>query len=70
MPDTPSDEIPPIFITVEEAMRILAIEEYTLRKLCRDRVIASGRAGRRLVVSLQSVREYAAALLAETEASA
>jgi excisionase family DNA binding protein len=68
VPDTPADEIPPIFITVDEAMRVLAMEEHTIRRLCRDNVIASARHGRRLVVSLASVREYAAALLAEESA--
>lgn len=68
MPDTPADEIPPIFITVDEAMRVLAMEEHTIRRLCRDNTIASARQGRRLLVSLASVREYAAALLAEESA--
>lgn len=69
MSDTSAAGSPPIFVRVEEAARILAIEEHTLRQLCKDGVIASAKAGRRRLVSLESVREYAAALLAEAESA-
>lgn len=49
----------PILISVMEAARLLSLKPWEARELCLSGALASGKQGRRLSVSLASVREYA-----------
>ncbi len=61
-PDTTSSGIDPIFISVKQAAQALSLTPWTIYKLLDDQKIASHYEGRRRLVSVESLREYAAAL--------
>lgn len=62
-PDTGSPEnLQPIFVTVKQAAAMLAISPWSLYKLLDDNAIVSQYHGRRRLVLLASVRDYAANL--------
>lgn len=58
----PTGGIEPIFITVKQAAQALALSPGTVYELCYSGDIASRMRGTRRLVSVASVREYAAAL--------
>lgn len=58
MPDTPPAEIPPLFISVPDAARLLGISEATCWRLVRDNKIPSAKINRSRRVSLQALRDY------------
>ena len=53
----------PILISVMEAARLLSLKPWEAHQLCTSGVLASGKQGRRLSVSMASVREYAGRVL-------
>ena len=55
----------PIFISVKEAAKMLGLHVMTVYDLCYDSEIASAKKGKRRLVELASVKEYAARLLDE-----
>jgi excisionase family DNA binding protein len=57
MSDTPSVE--PIFVSVKDAARILSVSPFTVYQLLDDRKVVSQYEGRRRLVRLASLREYA-----------
>lgn len=61
-PDTAAENLPPIFITVKQAASMLAISPWSVYQLLDDGAIASQYHKRRRLVSLESVRDYAASL--------
>lgn len=65
MTDTPPDEIPPIFVSIPDAARLLAVSESVCWGLVRGGELTSVKLGRSRRVPLQSVRDYADRLLAE-----
>lgn len=56
------DQVDPIFVTVKEAARILGVSTWTLYQRLDQQAIASRYDGRKRLVVLKSLREYAAAL--------
>jgi excisionase family DNA binding protein len=58
-PDTVSSGIEPIFISVKQAAQVLSLTPWTIYKLLDDQKIASHYEGRRRLVSIESLREYA-----------
>lgn len=55
-------ELDPIFISVKEAARMLGVSTWTLYQLLDSQTIASQYHGRKRLVVLASLREYAAGL--------
>lgn len=55
-------EIQPIFISVKEAAQVLGITPWSVYKLCDEQVIESRYHGKRRLVLVTSLREYAAGL--------
>lgn len=55
-------EVEPIFVSVKDAARILGVSAFTVYDLCDKQAIKSQYQGRRRLVVLKSLREYAAAL--------
>jgi excisionase family DNA binding protein len=64
VPDTPPAEIPPIFVSVPDAARLLAVSLSVAYDLIRAGELVSVKRGRSRLVSLQSVRDYADRLMA------
>ena len=63
------DGIEPIFITVKQAADALALSPWSVYQLCDDGKIATQYKGRRRLVSVASLREYAANLPTERPSS-
>lgn len=55
----PASSIDPIFVSVKEAARALNISTWSCYQLLDDRVIDSRYQGRRRLVDVASLREYA-----------
>lgn len=58
----PSPTMEPIFVSVKQAAQILGLSMWVVRQLLKDGAIDSRYQGRRRLVSVESLREYAAAL--------
>jgi excisionase family DNA binding protein len=56
--DTTQGEIPPLFISVPDAARLLGISETACWRLVRDNKIPSAKINRSRRVSLQALRDY------------
>lgn len=65
---TESEGIDPIFVSVKEAAKALAISPWAMYQLCEKQEIASQYQGRRRLVVVKSLREYAANLPTERPA--
>ncbi len=63
-------DLQPIFISVKEAARVLALTPWSVYKLCDEQAIDSQYHGKRRLVVLASVREYAASLPTSRDESA
>lgn len=61
--------IEPIFVSVQEAADALNITRGEMYKLAKGGQVASSLLGRRRLVSVQSLHDYAASLPTEREAS-
>jgi excisionase family DNA binding protein len=61
---TNANTIEPIFVSVKEAARLLAVSTWTIHQLihAEDPAIESALHGRRRLVSVESLRAYAATL--------
>lgn len=60
---TTADDLDPIFVSAKEAARLLGLETpQTVYALLDQQIIESQYLGRRRLVSLASLREYAASL--------
>lgn len=57
-----SQQLDPIFVSVQEAAQMLALSPWSVYKLLDGQSIASQYAGRKRLVVLASLRDYAAAL--------
>lgn len=68
MPDTPTAEVVPLFITVPDAAALLGISETACWRLVKDKKIVSAKIGRSRRVSLQALRDYHDQVLADTAA--
>lgn len=58
MPDTPSGEIVPLFISVPDAARLLGVSERTCWRLVADKKIVSALIGGSRRVSLEALRHF------------
>ncbi len=56
------DQVDPIYVSVKEAARILGLSTWSLYKKLDDQAIESRYDGRKRLVVVASLREYAAAL--------
>lgn len=66
-------ELDPIFVSVKEAARLLGLSTWSMYQKLDQQVIESRYDGRKRLVSVESLREYAASLptaAPEVEASA
>lgn len=61
----PATTIEPIFVSVKEAARALNISPWSCYQLLDDKLIVSRYQGRRRLVDVASLREYAASLPTE-----
>jgi len=52
-------DITPIFVSVKEAAQMLGITQWSVYKLCDEQAIRSQYHGKRRLVRLDSLREYA-----------
>lgn len=57
-----ADHVQPIFVSVKEAARILALTPWSIYKLLDEQAIKSQYHGRKRLVSVESLHEYAAGL--------
>lgn len=57
-----TDDLDPIFVSVKQAARMLALEPASVYALLDQQAVASQYFGKRRLVVLASLREYAAAL--------
>lgn len=57
-----SDEMPPIFVSVEQAAEMLGISKWSVYKLLDEQQIESRYMGRRRLVVVTSMQAYAEAL--------
>jgi len=55
-------QITPIFVTVKEAAQILALDTWSIYKLLNEQKVKSQYHGRKRLVSVESLHEYAASL--------
>jgi excisionase family DNA binding protein len=55
---------PRIFVSVKEAAEMLALSAWEVYQLCGSGTLESGKHGKRRLVLLESVRAYAASILA------
>ena len=62
-----TNEDPRIFISVKEAAAKLGLSAWEVYQLCGSGTLESGKHGKRRLVLLESVRGYAAAILAGDE---
>lgn len=61
--------IQPIFISVQEAADALNVTRWQMYRLAKDGLVTSKVLGRRRLVSVESLREYAESLPTDREAS-
>ena len=59
-----SNEDPRILVSVKEAAEMLGLSAWEVYQMCGSGTLESGKHGKRRMVSLDSVRGYAAAILA------
>ena len=68
MPESPTEgSITPIFVSVKEAARLLNISPWVCYQLLDEKKIDSRYQGRRRLVQVESLREYAQNLPSERE---
>lgn len=65
-----SADLTPIFVTVKDAAKMLAITPWSVYQLLNEEKIASQYHGRRRLVSVASLRAYAAGLPTKAEKDA
>lgn len=59
----PPDTVPqPIFVSVKEAAKMLSLSTWSMYQLLDEQVVESRYQGRRRLVAVDSLREYAASL--------
>lgn len=56
-------ELEPILISVKEAARLLNLTDWSVYQMCDSGELASGKKGKRRMVSMASVKEYADQIL-------